>query len=358
MKNLLYICTLLLILIQGMTCHAQLMYDKAIITGKIENYDPEVSLNLTMHRLGLSSITIYPKVEVDGHFYAEVDVHIPTEVWVSYKTNFRVMMCPKDSLHVSFDGGTNRRSDLLATVQFGGTDAITNMHMAQYGRMYYTNELFDQAINRRKVKEYNPTEYMSYNDTVRQKARELYEQFVLTYTPNDKSKKWALFESESIYYRNILFYATDHKEANNIGFMDTTFVVPEGFYEKLTMRLPIDEGNLMNTYTLGTFSDFFKPFIYEKLKPLRPEEANWIISPSGNLFAQSNVWDDLNLNGMVDFVPDPTLKEIMISLYFSRKFAKQDVTAYEEVNSLIQKCWKLNYKMKTSPLSISVWTQT
>lgn len=189
MKNLLSIYILLLILMYGISCRAQLIYDKAIITGKIENYDSEISLHFTMHRLGLSSISIYPKVDEQGHFYAEIDVHSPTEVWIAYRTNFRVMISPKDSLHVSFDGGTNRRSDLLSTVQFGGTDATTNMHMAQYGWMYYTSELYNHEIKRRKVKEYNPTEYMMYNDTVKQKARELYEEFVLTYTPNDKGQK-------------------------------------------------------------------------------------------------------------------------------------------------------------------------
>lgn len=315
-------------------CSAQQTAQKAILTGKIEPYDSTIPLSITIHRLGLSSVTTHPKVDSTGNFYTEVDLYIPTQVWIGYKTNFSVLLHPKDSLWVSFDGTSNQRNTVLSTIQFGGNSAVTNRHIAQFQEHYYASELYDRGKSYHAVKNYDPIQYMQFNDSIWQKAKVLYKDFVNSYQPNEESKKWALFECEGFYYDNIMLYATDHKSANNLGPMDTTFVIPKDFYEKLAARLPLHQENLMNTNSVSTLSNFFKPYVYEKLRALNTKDSDWGITPAGGLFAPSTIADSLVLHGIVDFVSDPLLREIMLSLYFSKVFQTQRFAPYEKFNTI------------------------
>ncbi|CAM3685148.1 TlpA disulfide reductase family protein [Sphingobacterium prati] len=317
--------------------NAQVIAEKAILTGTIDHYDATTPLSMTMHRLGRSSVTIYPKVNDKGDFYAEIDLYIPTQIWIGYKTNFSVILHPRDSLWVSFDGNIDQRSALLNTVQFAGTAAVTNTQVAQFQRLYYASELYDQNKNYQAVKNYGPDQYMLFNDTIRQKGKELYARFINAYATNEESKKWALFESESRYYENIQFYAMDHKSANNLGSMDTTFVIPKGFYEKLVNRLPLHIDNLMNTNSILTFSSFFKFYINEQLRSRDTKDSIWGISPIGELFAPPAISDSLVLNSIVDYVTDPLLQEIMLSHHFSKRFQHQDFKTYEKFNTIVTK---------------------
>ncbi|MDR3007090.1 MAG: TlpA family protein disulfide reductase [Sphingobacterium sp.] len=317
--------------------------EKTILTGKIAHYDSAVPFSMVLHRLGLSSLTIYPKVNDKGDFYAEIDLDIPTQIWITYRTNFSVVLHPRDSLWVAFDGNTNQRTTLLSAIQFAGTAAVTNTHIAQFQRLYYASELSDHNKNYQAVKNYDPVQYMRFNDSIRQKGKALYEQFVNSYSPNEESKKWALFESENTYYEHIVFYATDHQSANNLGLMDTAFVIPKGFYEKLAQRLPLQKENLANTNSILTFSSFFKLYINEKLNALGRKDSDWFITPSGELLVPKAIADSVVLHSIVDFVSDPLLREIMISHHFSKAFQKQDIKPYEKFHAIRTKYIKSPY---------------
>lgn len=335
-----HLLTIFLLALSWVCCpisNAQVAAERAILTGTIDHYEATIPMSITMHRLGLSSMTIYPKVNDKGDFYAEIDLYIPTQIWIGYKTNFSVVLHPRDSLWVSFDGNTYQRSALLSTIQFAGTAAVTNTQVAQFQRLYYASELYDQNKNYQAVKNYGPDQYMLFNDTIRQKGKELYAQFINANTTNEESKKWALFESESQYYDNIQFYAMNHKSANNLGSMDTTFVIPKGFYEKLGSRLPLHIDNLMNTNSILTFSSLFKFYINEQLRSLDTKDSNWGITPSGELFASTAISDSLILNSIVDYTTDPLLQEIMLSHHFSKKFQQQDFKTYEKFNTIVTK---------------------
>ncbi len=308
---------------------------KAIVQGKIIHYDPLIPLNITLNRLGLSAITIYPKVNDKGDFYAEVDLYIPTQVWLGYRTNFSIVLHPQDSLWVSFDGNSDQRSSLLRTVKFAGTSAVTNTQIAQFQNLYFASELYDQNKNFYAVKNYDPVQYMRFNDTVRQKGKALYDEFVHTYSPNAESKNWALFETETPYYDNIQFYSIDHKRANNLGPMDTTFVIPIGFYDKLVKRLPLEKSHLMNTNAVSTFSSFYDYYINERRRFEETSDANWGITPTGERFASTTIADSLQLHGIVNYVSDPLLREIMLSHHFSKSFRKQDFKTYEKFITIV-----------------------
>src|SRR5690606_21908399 len=125
----------------------------------------------------------------------------------------------------------NNRPELLSSIQFQGNDASTNHFIAKFQQMYFSNEIYyDWDKKNKAVKEYEPDDYINYNDSVLHKAKMIYEEFVKEYSPNEKSKRWASFFIEDDYYSNIAFYAGDHRDANDFGW-ENPWTVPKGFYE-------------------------------------------------------------------------------------------------------------------------------
>ena len=112
------------------------------ITGKIDHYDPNIQIMVYVTRLGLTNDDIQAKADSIGNFTATFESYIPLDVAIGYRTNFRVLLHPGDSLFVHFDGQHKKRPELLESIQFGGSRAKTNQFAAKYQQMYFSNELY------------------------------------------------------------------------------------------------------------------------------------------------------------------------------------------------------------------------
>jgi len=308
---------------------------KVIVAGKIANYDPEIPLRLFLNRLGMNNKMIDIEVDNEGNFRTTFDTYIPSDGWLTYRTNFQILVSPNDSLYVSFDGKTKNRPELLATIKFGGEDAETNEFISKYQRMYYSNEIYYNWDKKDKaVKNYEPDEYMRYNDTIRQIGKEIYERFVKEYSPNEKSRQWASFSYEGDYYHNISFYANDHRRVNNMGW-DNPWDVPLGFYNKMKERLPIKAENLMNAYSLNTFANRYRTYITDKLREKRTDKDEfWNVMPGGGTISSGHITDSLNIYSALEYVEDKLLLQIMLTNYFCSKLEKQDISTYEKFKNI------------------------
>jgi len=337
-KKLIGLLFLLIIIANSCNTVVNTTPQKVIIAGKIDNYNPEISVKLAVNRIGFRNEVIDFKIDSSGNFYSVFETYIPLDAWMTYKTNFLIQLNPNDSLFVHFNGTPNDRPELLSTIQFGGSNAETNQFIAKFQQMYYSNEIYyDWDKKNKAIKEYEPEEYIKYNDSIRQKGGIIYNQFVKDFSPNEQSKKWASFFIEDDYYSNIAFYPSDHRTTNNMNW-ENLWTVPQGFFEVLGERLPISTSNLMNAYSLNCYADRFGYYINEKLKVLRDkiEEADWGIMPSGGLMAASESFDSISIHSIVDYVPDVLLKEMMLTNFFNKRFEKQDIASFEKYNKIIE----------------------
>jgi len=306
---------------------------KVTVRGKISHYDPTIPFTLLVNRLGMGNESANVIIDNEGNFHASFDSYISSDVWVTYKTNFLVLLNPKDSMSIYFDGNTSDRPALLSTIKFGGDNAKTNQLIAKFQEMYYSNEIYTDWNKKDKtVKELEPEQYSKYNDTIRQKEKSIYNRFVKECSPNEISRQWASFFVEDDYYSNIALYPTNHVTANTKSLPDT-WDVPQDYFSKFTERLPIHSSNLMNTYSLNLYANVFPNYVIDKLKTSHQE--NWGVTFDRKLFAPQEVYDSLMINSILKYVPDPLIKEIMLTGHFNRQFERQNIAAYEKYKTVV-----------------------
>jgi thiol-disulfide isomerase/thioredoxin len=308
---------------------------KVTITGKISNYDQTIPFTLLVNRLGMGNESANVIIDNDGNFHASFNIYISSDVWVTYRTNFLVLVNPKDNLSINFDGSTSNRPTLLSTIKFGGDNAKTNQFIAKFQEMYYSNEIYTDWNKKNKaVKELEPEKYLKYNDTIRQIEKSIYKRFVNEYSPNEISRQWASFFIEDGYYSNIAYYPADYITAN-IKSLPKTWDVPQDYFSKLAERLPIYSSNLKNTYSLNSYASEFLNYVIDKLKTSHQE--NWGVTFDGRLIAPTAIYDSLKIYNILKYVPDPLLKGIMLTAHFNQQFDKQNIAIYEKYKTIVEK---------------------
>ena len=298
------------------------------VTGKVDNYDPNLQVSVSVKRIGLTQDDITAKIDSAGNFIATFESYIPLDVVIGYKTNFWVLLHPGDSLFVQFDGKYNNRPELLSSIDFKGNRAKTNQYAAKFQQMYFSNEYSDSDKKNIAVKEYDVDQYLQYLDTIHQKSKELYNQFVAKHRPDDESKEWALLYIEADYYNKIGWYAGDHRQANNMNW-NNTWDVPKGFYDKLLNRLPIEQSMFISAYALSYFCGIFDRYVTDNLRD-RNTDNHWGVVPGGGILAPSEIIDSICIFSTIEFVHDPLLRQLMLTRIFDRNFEKQNITAYEQ----------------------------
>jgi len=330
-KTVLLILTVFIVIL--LSCNkTKRQYDepqKIIVAGKIDNYDPNREVRITVNNLGVERKSTVAKVDSAGNFIVTLDSYIPVDAWIQYKTNFLVLLYPNDSLFVRFDGKCDDRPELLESIRFGGISAKTNQDAAKFQQMYYSNEIYyDWDKKQRTVKEYDVDQYLQYLDTLQQKGKKIYDQFVAENHPDEESTKWAQLFIEGDYYYYLNWYAKDHREANNMGW-DNPWDVPKGFYDKLCNRLPIEPSMFISAYVLCQFPDYFKSYVFDKLRD-RSTGDGWGYIPGGIIAGSTPIVDSLVIFSTIEFVTDPLLRQIMLTHEFDKNFNNQDIDVYEK----------------------------
>jgi len=309
-----------------------------IVAGKIDNHDQSQQLTLDVNRIGFMQEQILAKIDSAGNFIAIFESYIPVDVWVSYRTNFLVLLHPGDSLFVHFDGQKGNRPALLNSISFGGDAAQTNQYAAKFQQMYYFNELYRNVDrHNRAVKENEPAQYLLYMDTIQQKFMEIYDQFIVEHNPNDESKKWARLYIENDYYRKLSQYASNHKRANNMEW-DNPWDVPKGFYDVLCNRLPIDSSMFINAEGLFSFHNSFEHrYVFEKLIDRKTDGVRHMPGGRYVVLTKHNL-DSLKIFSIIEFVPDPLLLQIILTAKFSMELEfGQNIRNYEKFHDVVDK---------------------
>lgn len=336
MRNKAILIILVILVAGSFTLRADNSPKKVIVAGKVLNYNLEIPLTILLNRIGVKNEEVALKIDKEGNFHGTFETYVPLDAWITYKTNLLIVLQPNDSLYITFDGSSNKRPEILSSIQFGGNDAVTNSFIAKFQRMYFSNSIYTNWDKKAQaIKEYNPSEYILYNDSVRQKGKNLYDEFVKQYSPNEKSRKWASFFIDNNYYDNIAHYAVDHREAHDMDW-DNHWTVPKGFYEALEQRLPIHPSTIMNGYSLDVFADRYTYYVNEKLKGEREEDSEWDISAAGGLGGITHIVDSIKVNGILKHVSDNLLKEIMLTRFFQNGLNRQELTTFEKYKTVFE----------------------
>ena len=305
---------------------------KITIAGKIDNHTSDKYITLWLHRIGFEREQLLVSPDSVGNFIAIFESYIPLDIWVDFK--FALLLHPGDSLFVQFDEQKyNNLELLLESVVFGGDAAETNQYAAKFQQLYFSNNnkhAYDFAERYNASKEYDADQYLQYLDGRRLYYKDMYDRFVTENQPDDESKKWAMLMIENDYYGKLVRYADEHRNANKME-SDDTWDVPKGFYDNLCDFFPIEPSMFINAYALSNFCDDFNKYIRDKMK-YKETDGTWaILSPTH--IATLN-YDSLMIFNNIEFVTDPLLLQIGLTLIFAQAIEKHDIEVYERFRDI------------------------
>jgi len=301
---------------------------KIIVAGKIDNYDPNHMVEIWVNRIGFKhGERILTKVDSAGNIMAIFESYIPVDAWVSYKTNFLILLHPNDSLFVHFDGKFDDRPELLESIKFTGDAAQTNQYAAKIQQMYYSND-FNWIKRWEAQMKYNPDQYLQYLDTIQHKSKILYDQFIAENNPDNESKKWAQLFVMNI-FNNLAMFA-NYRQHESLH-------IPQGFYDQLCDFLPIDNSMFISANALSDFSFAFRCYILDKLRD-REAEGLWRVAFAGlTIEGTPTIADSIQIFGTIEFVSDPLLRQIMLTDFFYDQFDRNKIDAFERFYDVASK---------------------
>ena len=238
-----------------------------------------------------------------------------------------VLLHPNDSLYIHFDGKFDDCPELLESVKFSGKVAQTNLYAAKIQQMYYSSDLSNWNKSREAIINYSPDQYIQYIDTMQQKGKILYEQFIAENNPDEESKKWAQLFVVNIFNNLAMFANFRQFEPLHI---------PKGFYDRLCDFLPIDASMFISAEALSDFSYAFKGYVLDKLRD-REVENMWRVALAGlTIEAEPAIADSINIFGIIEFVPDPLLRQIILTEFFSNQFSINKIEAFERFPDVVR----------------------
>lgn len=313
--------------------------NSAILSGKILHYDKNIPLTAHIQQIGLGSIPVKIEVDSTGNFYQNVPVNYSTEAYIIYKTSFIILIQPQDTLNFILDGSTNSISQVLESIQFKGNRAETNQGITFFQKMYFSNDKRNKLSSERlaAAKNLDHNEYKEYLKDESRIENLIYEDFINNIQPNEESKQWVNTNITNEYYNRLRSYARDHAEENKLSTFDSSWIIPPFYYTQLKERLPITTAELNNVQSINSFANGFRYYISECLEKENKQVEQWGRLPAGNLYGPPEILDSLLLTGIIQFVPDSLLRQIMLTQHFNNSLENQNIKPYENMYAIVDK---------------------
>lgn len=299
------------------------------ISGKIINYNQKKSeVKLFVNRPGLNQLEIITKIDSLGNFKSSFKSYTPTDIWISYKTNFLILSHPGDNINIAFDGQANERATILKTIKFSGDAAKTNQDAAKLQEIYYSNELFkNHDANQIAIKDLDVIDYIAYLDTLKVKTDKLYNEFLSNHSPNNETKIWAKWFVNKEYYKALATYPDRHRMENNLKKSD--WDVPSSYYNPLIENNSIDESALISGASISSFTSY-----YLHSYAFREVADQWYaMKKSGR---KINL-DSLRIYNTIKNTPNNLIRQITLTELFNLHLQANQVSMYENNKDVINK---------------------
>ena len=184
--------------------------NEVIVTGKIKNFNidsDKSSIAIIINDAVKSGqFTHSSKIDSSGNFRISFKHPYMQEVYLSYNTNFNIIVSNKDSLHIEID-----KNEL----SFFGNLSVLNEHFTKYKELYQKkgmNKSFDQSYSELDFKE-----FVNYQDSVRQSHLNFRDTFVDINSPSEDLIHWINADIEFSYYRSLFNYPRNHKRIKSLS---------------------------------------------------------------------------------------------------------------------------------------------
>jgi thiol-disulfide isomerase/thioredoxin len=301
-----------------------------IISGRIINYDKTTGnevLTVYINDNGRATQLNFPtNIDSSGNFRVKFKRYYPQDVMISYKTNFRVIVHPGDSLHVEFNGNTNQRVKIFETVKYSGDAAELNQMLSSYLKQYFENRPNTKLIHR-KEKICNSNEYKNFQDSVRDERKTRRDQFIKNYKPDKELINWINTSIQLSYYEDLLDYPRNHKRHNNLP---RDWRIENSYFDFIESIPRIDSKSLIYADTRWLINRYLS-YIFN------------IAWRSANLVAKSNP-DSLIFHKIIELSPDNGLiKQLTLNEFVNQRFSKYELEIYENHQMTINEIIKEPY---------------
>lgn len=303
---------------------------KSIVTGTIKNYNPKKAFSLVYSHLGFERILNYPEIDQYGQFKVELEIYLPTEVWIVYNNNFPIIISPKDSIHIEFDGNLTDLNLLRNSTKFTGKSKFSNDQFSEMNLFDWNNITLYPRLELAN-KNLKPQAFKLFADSVANEEKIAQKIFEDKYKSSDIPKALVERFFRSKYNHLIAYYAYDYKILNSLSLFDTTFTLPNNYYQFVEENLPIKLEELVSTNDFNTFIRLTTLNLDQKLKTFRKPTDNWSIDPFGNFGTFNDFKNEVRLNQYIEHIKDPLIREILIANYLSKILESQKLTDFEEL---------------------------
>jgi thiol-disulfide isomerase/thioredoxin len=327
----------LLIVLLFISCsgnHPPSTRDKVIISGKVNNYDPDnIKVNIGVNRVGLGSEQLSANLDKNGFFKKSFKSNLPTDLWLRYnKTNFLVLTHPGDSIYIEFDGSKKVRSDLLKTIKFQGDASKLNHEAAKFQQLYYAKEYYSfQEKNRQAIKDFDEARYKLFRDSVRNVETVFLDRFIKEFKPSWETKKWARITLDVEYYRNLIEYPEFHRITNNLKREEWN--VPISYYDFLKNLFSFNDSILISGYSISAFVNFYPIYLTEKMK----NDNKLFFASRDSVLKYPEKMDSLRFFGAINYTHDSLLGQMVLTEMLNQGLEQSEIRLFKKYENLIDK---------------------
>jgi thiol-disulfide isomerase/thioredoxin len=292
--------------------------EEIIIAGKIINYDKGSGKNILtiyINDNGRATQLNYPtKIDSTGNFNVKFERFYPQDVMIAYKTNFRVIVHPGDSLYVEFNGQTRQRTEIFETVKYSGDAAILNSQLSKYLKTYFETRPSSKVIHENE-KRLNADGYKTFQDSIKI-AREIHlDQFIKENNPSRELKNWINSNIQYAYYEQLLDYPDRHKKFNKLP---RDWKINEKYYDFVDTIKPLNLSDLICSDTRGFINRFLNNFVWK------------IAWHNADSISKTNA-DSLIFHKILELSPQNGLvKQLTLNEFINSRLSKYEILFYEK----------------------------
>jgi thiol-disulfide isomerase/thioredoxin len=292
-----------------------------VVTGKINSYQGSAPISLAITRLGFGQEELTIQPDVAGKFSFRFDTFIPVDAWLSYKTNFLLLLHPGDSLYVEFDGTTNDRIALLNTITFQRDPFDVNRKAALFQKLYYGSHLYryDYGRQQNRIKSATPAEFLLYCDSLRQVAMAFQHAFVKKENPGTEVSDWSKLFVERSYYDNVSFYPDNHRKAFVLKYSE--WDVPVKYYALLRKYHDIKKSLI----SADAISSYIPHYVYRYIMGNIEHD---ITGFNSSLSREQR--DSLILTRIIKDSETPLIKEISLCFLLNNRLEESALKTFEK----------------------------
>lgn len=303
---------------------------RTVVTGEVLNLHSEKpDIRLVINRVGFGEEEIRTRLDSLSQFKFEFTTYVPVDAWLTYPTNFLILLKPGDSLHVVWEADRKDRPELLETIQFAGNSAEVNRQASRFQQLYYASDLYFYGPGHEKgyrrlqnaFKHFGPDQFKTFADSIKEEEISLLETNLGKDEINEFVQTWATYFIERNYYEILSFYPREHINLNALA--ESEWSIPLTYYDYYLKPQNIDNalqsGDAVNAY-LNKYSAYLSKLTSRELSYLENESES----------APSLAIDSTMLNLIMKNTSPGLFREAMITYAFNHFLDYSRMESFEK----------------------------